>query len=284
MKQLKQIISIIFTLTFFSACTERVNIDLEMAGESKLAVFAEITDETKAHAVYLTKSMPYFSDEETPVVTGATVSISNGTETVSLTEEPDEPGTYYTPRNYKGVPGTTYRLEISDVDVNEDGVSEAYSAETIMSRTMPVEGVIVGRNNERNGWDVALFASEPGETKDYYLFKVYKNGVLFSDTISNYRIYDDKFFNGKVLKGVIVQFFDAEKGEIVERDDEITLEVAGITEEYFSFIDALKEEIDEKYPMFSGPAANLKGNISNGALGFFAAMAVSKGSVTYRGE
>lgn len=284
MMQIKQIIPVGFMLIFFAACTERVNIDLEEAGESKLAVFAEITNEVKAHAVYLNKSMPYFYNEETPVITGATVSISDGTTTVGLEEDAEDPGNYYTPTDYAGVPGKTYRLNITNLDVNDDGISESYTAETIMKKTIPVKGVAVAYNGNWDGWDVALYASEPGETKDFYLFKVYKNGVLFSDTISNYRVYDDKFFNGKDLEGVIVQFFDEEKGETVKRGDVVMLEVAGITEEYFHFVDALKEEVSERYPMFSGPAANLEGNISNGALGFFAAMAVSKGSVTYHGK
>lgn len=284
MKQAKQIIPVILTLMISAACTERVDIELEQAGESKLAVFGELTNEMKAHPVFLTKSMPYFYNDETPVVTGATVTISDGTETVSLQEDGDHRGIYYTPANYRGVPGKTYQLSITDLDVNEDGVSESYFAEAAMKRTMPVEAVAVSYNGNWKGWDVAVYASEPGETKDYYLFKVYKNGVLYTDTIRNYRIYDDKFFNGQKMEGIIVQFFDQDKGETLKQGDVVTLEIAGITEEYFDFVDALKEEINGKYPIFNGPAANLEGNINNGALGFFAAMAVSKSSVTYRGE
>jgi len=284
MKQTGDIIPVVSILIFFVGCTERVDIDLEPAGEPKLAVFAEITDQAKAHAVYLTKSTPYFYNQEAPVVSGATVSVSDGNTTTGLEEDAEDPGTYYTPGYYAGIPGETYKLSITDLDVNDDGISESYTAETIMCRTMSIEGVAVGYNDSWDGWDVALFASEPGETKDFYLFKVYKNGVLFTDTLSNYRVYDDKFFNGKDLDGVIVQFFDEDKGETLKRGDVVMLEVAGITEEYFNFVDALKEEVSEKYPMFSGPAANLEGNISNGALGFFAAISVSQGTVTYRGK
>ncbi|MCW0481539.1 DUF4249 domain-containing protein [Gaoshiqia sediminis] len=268
----------------FSACTERVEIDLKEAGEPKLVVFAEITNERKAHALYLSRSVPYFYNQEGPVVAGATVRISDGTNTTQLTEDITQPGVYLTPEDFAGIPGFTYRLTIEDVDVNDDGIAETYSAETEMKNTVPVEHITVIYNSRWDGWEVKLYALEPGETTDYYLFKVYKNGVLYTDTIDNYWTTDDKFFNGNKIDGPIVQYFDEEKGEIVNPGDMVTLEMAGITKEYYEFINALQQEVNEKIPLFSGPAANLKGNISNGALGFFAVMPTSRGSTVYRGE
>jgi hypothetical protein len=281
---MKRFVYIPALICLLFACTERVDMSLDMDGDPKLVVFGELTNEMKAHTVCLSKSTPYFSEEKAPAVTGAKVTVSDGRSTVLLKEDPANPGTYRTPRTYKGIPGNTYRLEITAVDINEDGVSESYSAETLMPRTMDIESMMVYYNPEYDEWDVALFAVEPAETKDFYLFKVYKNGVLFTDSLSNYRIYDDKFFNGKELSGVIVQYFDREKGETVENGDEITLEIAGITEDYFKFIDAIKEETDGKYPLFSGPAANPAGNITNGALGFFSAMEINKASLVYHGN
>ncbi len=284
MKQLKYLLFILVAQLFIVACTERVDIDLEDAGEPRLVVFAEITNDVKAHAVYLSKSMPYFYNQETPPISNAVVRLSDGTETIQLTEDVAEPGTYLTPQTYAGVPGKTYRLTIENVDVNGDGTMESYSAETEMKSTVPVENVTVTYNSRWKGWEVELYAHEPGETKDFYLFKVYKNNVLFTDTISNYWTTDDKFFNGNKIDGPIVQYFDEEKGEIVSPGDVITLEMAGITEEYYNYINALIQEVNDKIPLFSGPAANLKGNISNGALGFFAVMDVSRGSCTYNGQ
>ncbi|MEL7589508.1 MAG: DUF4249 domain-containing protein [Prolixibacteraceae bacterium] len=281
MKQLMELITAGF-MVLLMACTERVDIDLGMAGESKLVVFGEITNQAKAHAVYLSRSTPYFQNQPTPVVTGAAVSVSDGVKTVTLKEDPDHPGTYYTPASFAGKVGGSYQLSVRNIDVNDDGVSEAYEATTAMKKTLPLHGMAIYNSETRDGWDVAVYASEPGETKDYYLFRVYKNGILYSDTITNYRVYDDKLFNGKNIDGASVQFFDREKGETLERGDVIVLEAAGITKEYYRFIDALKEETGEKYPMFSGPPANLEGNITNGALGFFAAMEVSRASITIK--
>ncbi len=284
MKALKYILIVIMAQAFFPACTEIVDFNLEEAGESRLVVFGEITNEPKAHAVYLSKSTPYFYNEESPAVLGAMVTINDGEETIELTEDPAEAGTYLTPEDYAGVPGRTYQLSIQNVDVDNNGTTETYSAETVMKNTVLVEGVNVTYNSRWEGWEVQLFAHEPGETTDFYLFKVYKNGILYTDTISNYWTTDDKFFNGSAINGARVQYFDEENEEVVNPGDVVTLEMAGITEGYYDFINGLIQEVSDKVPIFSGPSANVKGNISNNALGYFAVISVSRGSYTYPGE
>ena len=56
---------------------------------------------------------------------------------------------------------------------------------------------------------------------------------------------------------------------VAEPGDSITLEMAGITEEYANFIWDVQDETGFNTPLFSGPPANIRGNISNGAIGFF---------------
>jgi len=285
MKQLLHIMPALFILLILlGACTERVSIDLEESDGSMLVVFGEITDEVKAHAIYLSRSVSYFYNEATPVVSGAIVSLSDGTTTVSLSEDPEDPGTYLTPDDYAGIPGNAYKLLIENVDINNDGISETYTAETVMKNTIPVEQVLVVYNSSWKNWEVGLFAKDPGETRDFYLYKVYRNGVLYTDSISDYRTSKDEFYNGNRIKGATVQYFDKEEGDTILSGDKITLEVAGITEDYYDFINQVQDEINDKIPLFSGPSANIEGNISNGALGFFSVMAISRGSCTYYGE
>ncbi len=280
----KKALSFLFPcLLFLFSCTERVDIELSASDDPMLVVFGEITNETKEHAVYLSQSVSYFYNQETPVVSGATVFISDGTDTVSLSEDSDEAGTYFTPDDFAAVPGKTYTLTIENVDIDNDGVSETYTAESEMKGTMKPDKVGVAYNSGWKGWEVGLFAREPGETTDYYLFKIYKNGVLDTDSISNYETAKDEFFNGTYLQGVTVQFFDEEEGASLKSGDVVTLEVCGITEAYYDFINDAQDEIEDKIPLFSGPSANVEGNISNGALGVFSVMSVAYGSCTYQG-
>jgi hypothetical protein len=279
----KYIYSIAFLIVLVQSCTERVDIDLEEAGEPRLVVFAEITNEVKAHEVWLGKSAPYFSNQSPAMVSGAVLTIENDFQTIQLTEDRDRQGIYLTPKDYRGVVGAHYKLTVSGVDVNGDGQLETYEAETEMKASAPVQGVAVAYNASWEGWEVGLYSKDPAETEDYYLFKVYKNGVLYTDSIHNYWTADDRFFNGNEINGPVVQYFDEENGEFVEQGDTIMLEMAGITKEYYDYIAAVDLETGEKIPLFSGPSANPKGNISNGGLGFFAVMEVQRGQAIYNG-
>lgn len=281
--KLKNIFFSLLTLIALFSCTERVDFELDEAGEAQLVVFGEITSDTMAHAVALSKSAPYFYNQPPEMVSNATLTLFDGVETIVLSEDPEHPGVYLTPDDYAGVVGRSYRLNISHVDINENGQMESYEAKTEMRPTAAVHGVAVVYNASWDGWEVGVFSQDPPETEDYYLFKVYRNGVLYTDSIHNYRVVDDRFFNGNEITGAFVQYFDEEKEELVEEGDTITLEMAGITKAYYDFIVGVNLETGPKIPLFSGPPANIKGNISNGALGFFAVMEVDRGSTIYDG-
>ncbi len=54
--------------------------------------------------------------------------------------------------------------------------------------------------------------------------------------------------------------------------------------DFYNYIIALQTETHISVPLFSGPPANLPGNISNGALGFFRAYSNSYGYTIFTGE
>lgn len=280
----KRISFYIIALLFSVSCTERVDFQLNEAGDPHLVVFAEITNDIRQHEVRLSKSAPYFYNQQTVGVSDAVVTIEDDERKITLKEDSQRPGVYLTPSDYYGVVGRNYRLEISNVDINGDGTMETYSAETTMEPSVPIHGIAVARNDQWKGWDVAIFSKDRAETEDYYLFKIYKNRELYTDTISEYWTTDDRFFNGQEINGPIVQHFDEERGELVQRGDTITLEMGAITKEYYDYINEVQTEISEKVPLFSGPSANAKGNISNGALGFFSVIDVRRGSLVYDGQ
>lgn len=271
-------------LMLLASCTERVDLDLQSAGDPKLVVFGEFTNEVKQHELRLGKSAPYFSNKPMEAVSGAMVTVDDGDNKIILHEDSIRPGIYLTPPDYYGKVGHTYRLNISNVDVNGDGAMETYTAQTIMKPSAPIEWTKVVYNPLWRGWEVMISSKSLNQEKHFYLFKVYKNGVLYTDSISKYWTTDERFLNANEINGTTVQFFEKDNGEFVYKDDTVTIEMAGITKEYIDFINGVLDEISEKVPLFSGPSANVKGNISNGALGFFAVMGVEKSSVIYREE
>jgi hypothetical protein len=87
---------------------------------------------------------------------------------------------------------------------------------------------------------------------------------------------DDSFFNGIYAGGVVVSYLDQNSdNEKLVHGDTLTVELSVISREYYYFIQDAQSELRGSNPLFSGPGANVKGNISNGAIGFFEVYPVS---------
>jgi hypothetical protein len=193
------------------------------------------------------------------------------------------PGCYETPADFFGVPGKTYQLNIELEEAINGETS--YSASSKLNPVAPIDSIKVVYKEEWEAWELQIFALDP-VTVNFYMFDVYKNNILLTDTIDEVGISDDKYFNGNFTYGAPVFYFIEEyPDEVVYPGDTIRLRMAGITEEYYNFvIDIMNETFEFRNPLFSGPPANISTNISNEGMGFFTAYAVSYAEVVYDGE
>ncbi|NOQ24855.1 MAG: DUF4249 family protein [Bacteroidales bacterium] len=271
---MKKIIYISFIfLVLTQACTEPFDVALEST-HIRLVVQGSISDVRTAHQVSLTKSADYFSNAPAPKVTGATVSINDGENTFDLTEISD--GLYETD-TIVGEIGKTYTLTI-----NSEG--ETYTASSRLNYCTPIDSINFGFYDYSEYYEeeidsseietepylsILLNAQEPNTPNDFYLWKIYKNGVLESDTLDELNISDDYFANGDYLYDVEVQWYEE---AIV--GDTITLEMQAISEDYYNYINGLLTETVYNLGPLGGPPANAVGNISNDAMGFFLAYSV----------
>lgn len=273
---MKKSIYILFILfVSASACTEDFDVTLDST-YVRLVVQGSISDIRTAHQVSLTKSADYFSNTPAPRVTGATVSIDDGENTFNLTEI--SAGLYETD-TIAGEVGKTYTLTI-----NSEG--ETYTSSSKLKYCAPIDSINFGFYDYSEYFEeevedtanitepylyVLLNAMEPETSGDYYLWNVYKNGVLESDTLFELNFSDDYFINGFYIYDVAVQWVRE-----VAVGDTITLEMQAITEEYYNYIIQLLTETVWNMGPLGGPPANPVGNISNGAMGFFQAYSVVK--------
>ena len=266
-------------MTFFlltGGCTETVEMDLESTSR-RLVVDGMLTNEGKMNYVRLSESVPFLQDSASPIVSGAELTISDGEQSVRLHEASEMPGFYLTSRGFSGVPGRTYNL-IVRVDIEDDGQTETYRASSTMPEPNKVDSIDVVYDEKWEVWKVLLYASDFSERRDFYMFRLYLDGALISDNISEYSLVSDKFFDGGRADGVWVQSIDASgEGEELEPGDLVALQMCSISEAYYNFIDGVQRETREQYPLFSGPPANVLSNVTNGAMGFFSAFSVSYG-------
>jgi hypothetical protein len=265
---------------FITACgEEEIELNLKST-KTHLVVDGIITTDTMAHCVKLTLSGDYFYNKPLPRVSGAVVQLSDGVETIVLTESTDAPGCYFTPDDYFGKENHLYQLEVSGVNAPGIKSSDVFSAESFLNPLLPVDYISVEYLGVWKLWKVLLYMQDSANYTNYYLFKVFRNGLLVTDKYSKMSVVDDKFFDGNYANGVWIAALDATKeAENILPGDTISVETYMIDKAYYDFIFAAQIETTMKNPIFSGPPANVPSNISNGALGSFAACAVYRNSV-----
>ena len=253
----------------------------------RLYVNGSITTDTIIHKVILSRSGDALGKDQIVYISNAKVSITDGTDTFILTENQNKKGVYETQPNVYGVVGKTYTLNISNIDINGDDVLENYLAKSQLLFENPIDSIntISQIYSEREkGWLVKLYALDPGG-RNYYIVKASKNDTLITDSISEYIITNNTGFEGGYYNGIGVYYFSNNKiDERISAGDKITLELDGITKEYFDFISGYQQEIRGENPLFSGPSSNVSTNIEpkNKAVGFFAAYSVQRKSCIFK--
>ena len=274
----------ILTLSFQS-CTEDITDQIKSelnAATNKLVVDGEITTGTTRHRVTLKKATDYFSNGALPAVSNATVYILDDTIKYPLTEDPATPGNYYTNPNVYGIPGHTYTLIIKDVDINNDRIMEQYSASCKISPPIFADsiGIKPVKRMRRSNYSILIYSTDPKQTANYYMFRVRRNGIMLSDTITKCGFTNDQFFNGSRLNGIQVYSLRPDyKAEHLKISDTITLETCMITKDYLKFFTDLRLEVQGSNP-FGGQPANVSTNIApkDLATGFFTAYSITRKS------
>lgn len=263
-----------------AACTERIDIELDSTYR-RLVVQGAVTSDSVRHRVLLTTTSDYFSNMPSPQVSGAVVEISFDNQTYTLAENTFYPGLYETPVAFRGVTGTTYELHISQVDVDEDGQSEEYHAESTMAGGAELYevGLRYFSTPIVNGYQVLMWARHLPEQRDWFGFRIRKNGIMLTDSLSTYTTFSDDLFDDGYLPGFPVGFLsDDNPRQRVDPGDTVTFELESIDQAYYDFVNDAQLEMIGNIPLFSGPSANIRSNISNGGTGIFAAYSILRAS------
>ena len=274
MKYTIYLLIIFFLTAMLGSCVERIDIELDDS-YTRLVVDGAITTDTMSHIVLLSKTTSYYYNQPAPAITGAQVQISDGQEVYDLKE--DSPGIYRTDSSVFGVVGETYTLNIKLASLI--GGYTDYTAVSTLYPVSQLDSVSLAFHSdwsEDGIWEVKCFVQDP-PSADFYRFMISKNGKMLSDTLDEWFVTDDRFFNGNYAYGAPVAYLQQDKyDEILKEGDTVTVEMNSIGAEYANFIWEAQSEVRGSNPLFSGPPANVKGNINNGASGFFAAFSASR--------
>lgn len=278
-------------LVILSGCSEEMDVHTRSMDRCYLVVEAMLTDRAdEPQTVLLTESIDYFEEEKPPVVTGATVSVSDGTRSYPYTESPSGSGRYVGPEGFHGTPGNTYTLSI---DAAVGGKKNHYEAVSTMEepgfKVQAVDYMYLGATTPGADslWTVAVWGQDDPRTSYYYV-SARLNDAVFPLALS--LVMDDKYFNGQTVvcfpittlyqtEATRKQFGDC--GKYLEPGDVFTLNVYSVPKEYFTFYTGfISSSVGAAVPMLQSQPANCPTNVTGGdAVGFFVAGSSSSASV-----
>jgi len=245
----------LLAVLIISACQKIVNVDLN-ASSPKLVIEGVITDSLGPFHVMITKSGSYFSQPVLPPVTGAVVIIADDHGNVDTLTE-NQPGIYFTSK-INGIPGNHYSLKV----ITENNEYDAY---TTMKSRVGIDSLTVEETQNSSGnrhRNVICHFHDPKGEKNYYRIKFYTNGKTNSDS---YRLYDDQYTDGEKID------LRAGSAELGDTDVVVLMAIDKGAYDYYHTL----EEILRTNPFFGSTPANPNTNLTNDALGYFAAYAVS---------
>jgi hypothetical protein len=266
-------ISLIACLIFLAGCEKSVDLDLSQT-EPRVVIEGLLTDHSSLNYVKVTKSAGFYETGKTPRITDAIVMIEDDLGEVTAfvhnpRNHPDSAGFYKASDSFSGVIGRTYKLSVEADGKHFEAQDKMFPVTTIDSLTYRIEF----KDPETPGkfYEVLIYAKEPQETKDYYLFNFYRNGTIVLDNPSDIYFSDDVAL-GEQIDGITAPGFYG-IGDVVK------VEALSLTRNGYIFYSDLSNLLNNFGGMFSAPPANCRNNLTNGALGFFQVSAVNSAEV-----
>lgn len=239
-----------------SACTKEIDLELDTA-EPKLVVESVLTDNLEPYRVKLTRTTPYFSEGEHYIDNALVIVTDNAGNVDTLTYTTR--GIYATLTNRQGVPGVTYNLQVT-----YDG--NTYVASSVMPALVPLDTVSYvyneGSTFQEEGYNCAANFQEPEGVVNFYRMNFYRNDTLQTDPFK-YFVVDDGFVDGNYIVSFTPYTY--------QTNDTCKVELLCIAKDYYQFLTALSTQTQATGGPFDPIPSNPPSNVSNGALGFFAA-------------
>lgn len=260
MKSIYKIIPALL-LFFFVGCTEKIDLDLDSIPPA-IVIEGRITNGQIFNYVRVTQSSPYLSEEPNQPVVGALVTLTeDGTVTETLTEDPQFPGYYYAPLLWAGKLNAAYKLSVTVGGETYEAIDTIRPVTPLDSLTYAFDDKV---GTDDDGYYVTIHTQEPPGLGNNYQWLYFSNGIEVAglEWIGN-----DEFVDGSYVS------FQFEMEEPQELGDTVVVEMAAISPRYFTFVTQLLNQ-ESFGNLFDTPPANVLGNFSNGAFGYFHAAGV----------
>ncbi len=259
---IKRIYIILTTLALTWSCEEVVHIDLKTADPA--FVVEGVICKDSVCSVRLTRTTGFFSSEKPELITDANIRVNNG----SIMETLEYVGNgYYVGNTITGTEETNFEIEI----INDDKI---YVCESQMPVGTMLKSVDYSKSNEvsilnPNGdlvFSIKCRFNDNPEVKNYYMISFKSEGKLIED---RYFMMTETGANGGSFSNSdnIISFSES----IFYQGGEVEVQLFTMDEAAYNYFYQLDDILFWKRRYIPPVPYNPKSNISNGALGYFAA-------------
>ena len=250
------------------ACEKQVDRPIPAENLNLVVVDATLTDEHRPQSIRLTHTVTELNAVAQPL-SGASVIISDALHPpFFLTEQSADSGTYLLPPTFFAQPNVEYNLLIS-----KDG--KTYTAKTFMVPVGPFERIKVQKTAGSNLYRITWVAN-PYDALHPAMYEILLDWTMVPGYSSlppescKARLY---YYTLPTLD--VSQIFAPEMEQIrFPYGTKVIERKYSITPEHAEFIRAMISETNWKGGLFDSAPANVPTNLSEGAVGFFAACAV----------
>jgi len=238
------------------SCKKIININLNDASP-QIVIEGNVTNMAGPYQVQITKTVNFSASNVFPPVSGAVVKITDNTSgtTDSLIET--SPG-IYTTNSTLGMYGHTYQLYISVQ-------GQTYTASSTMPQLVVLDSLTFQHSDlfgTKNINPVVNF-QDPAGIANYYTYRIYINSKPLKDTYT----FSDRLSDGKYISQQI--YLDS---TYVSIGDSVLLQMNCVDKNVWSYFNTLSQATGSDQ---SVSPSNPISNISNNALGYFSATAIS---------
>jgi hypothetical protein len=273
---IRYVLLLIFPVAFFS-CEEPYQLDLEQTPPT-VVIEGLVTNRSSMQSVRITRTAAFYQGGPTPRITDATVRVSDNLGNIfNFVHNPrghaDSAGYYVPEFPFNGIIGRTYSLHVQ----TEGNVYEA-SDKLASVINMDSLAVRIDKDEEEEPeeegrfYEVLLFAREPQNEENFYLFKFFRN-----DTLSFANDTDIYYSNDELL----AENIDGIPAPIHYKTGELArVEAYSISRQGYVYYNDLWSLLNNDSGGMFGPVpSSPRTNLTNGALGFFQVSAVNSKAI-----
>jgi hypothetical protein len=258
---------------FLISCDEATDLDLKQT-PARVVIEGQVTNKPNHQWVKISRSTDFYGSGQTPRITDAIVRVTDdeGSEYFFVhnpRNHPDSTGIYLPLDSFTGEIGRTYTLHVL-----ADG--EMFEATDKMLSVTAIDSIEFQINDDQQDdpeepgkiYELLIYAKEPQDADNYYLFKYYRNDSLTVFNPTDIYYSDDELL-GEHINGIPSPVYYGVH-------DRARLEVYSLTRQGYIFYNDLSGSLNNDGGGMFGPIpAPPRSNISNSALGFFQVSAIN---------